>query len=67
MEPTTPDEEYASWITNDLLSLYRMRMKALLRLEVEKGPLMLLYKQERLVMQMRRLLRQRGVENPSMS
>lgn len=66
MDRLTPDEAYHSWTTPELIGMYRARMRALLILEVRQAPLMLLRRQERMVAQARRLLRQRGVENPSM-
>ena len=66
MDPLSPDEAFDAWPTNELTHLYRARMRVLLTLEVDKAPLVLTYRQERLVAQARRLCRRRGVENPSM-
>jgi len=62
MKPIEPDLTYARWTVEELRGMHRARVRSLLLLEYNKGPLILIRRQEAMVRQSRRLLHNRGIE-----
>ena len=62
MKPIEPDTTYASWTIEELRGMHKARVRQLLLLEYNKGPLMLIRRQEAMVRQSRRMLHNRGIE-----
>jgi hypothetical protein len=62
MKPLSPDTNYDDWTEAELRELHTARVRQLLLLEYNKGPLILIRRQEAMVRQTRRVLHNRGIE-----
>lgn len=62
MKPIEPDVTYTSWTVEELRGMHKARVRRLLLLEYNDGPLILIRRQEAMVRQSRRLLHNRGIE-----